>query len=1229
MNTKTKITDLPDYPAIKKLASALHRLDAHHHGAAIMIGAGFSRSAALHVGGEKRVPLWTEFTRGLARDLYVNEATLSFADPLRVAEEYRAYFGQGALNDKIRFEIDDEAWRVGPLYRSILTLPWSEVLTTNWDTLLERAAQEIHSPYYTTVTKTSDLAWAQSPRIVKLHGTIGVTDNFIAAQEDYRTYPERFAPFVNFARQVFIENELCLLGFSGDDPNFLQWAGWVRDHLANHARKVYLVGALNLSAARRKQLESTNVAPVDLFPAVAHISDPDLRHQEAITLFLQEMRNEEELRIKPHDWQPTSLLNNSAYPADHSRIYHDAEYGASLLASQLETLRQDRKSYPGWVVCPPSLRWRLANQVNSPFPNPKNLAALVSDDRARLLYEIAWRCATTFEQISPWLSDALFEVAQLDQPCALSERQQSEIALALLNNARWLQPADDDQQRIVDEHVEALIVIIEKHAFYLPDSAAEVAYHRALAARDRLDYDGLAGLVDSISGEDVIWKLRKAALLMELGRADEATELLALAYGNLRENHRRDRQSIPIMSRLLWAHWLLEAVQRGSLSEGSEELPSFVESTYRRWKCDPWSWLDALRAGIDNRQKEYLKRRNPIEPQFGQGRYRDRSNESPNVNDVSDFLLLDGLSRICGIPLRMDSRGIGIGLLADKATSLVLNGGTSDELLDLTLAIRAASSDTSPAVKDVFGRINVACLGPRVVDALVPRILSAVKYWQLERSKATKGGASLSKLRVLMEVLARLAVRVPPAQAKDLFVLATSMGQQPEMRHMWLLDALDSLLTNSLESIPKSNQSDVLLVALKFPLPQEIAGGDTLNWPNPVVKHPGARGASSIVDERIAQLIDAVRTGVGASKCAPLLRLLPLACEADFLTSVEQEKLANAVWGEAPVYAALPETGLLPHTLLILPTRDASRAEALVRSSLYDYSLEILENTQTELRRFPSPEINRAVSIHEGMASAAGDETTHLLPTVDQALSLFERLTTWRPAPEQGGLSDLAAAARRQLAESIGRALSYAITPALAAEAKTASRLRQLEAFYSEVDGARTTLPAFVYFASADARSAKTVEKMIASSLRGRDPIRVIYATFALRKWMDLPDSTSSTEFSKLISIAIGIIESGRTIALHQLLWLARELLSGNRLSDDQCVTLSEIVPEVFRAADYNNIEPNSEEAVTASTIRAECVKLAQALTQRFTDNEDLKELVVGSKADPLPEVRFASNSGH
>ena len=1191
-----------------------------------MIGSGFSRSAAHHVDGQKKMCLWDGFTKSLARELNVNEQDLSFADPLRVAEEYRAYFGQAALNDCIRFEIENEAWRTGPLYRSLLELPWSEVLTTNWDTLLEQAATNIHSPYYTPVTKASDLAWAQSPRIVKLHGTIGVTETFIAAQEDYRTYPERFAPFVNLARQVFIENELCLLGFSGDDPNFLQWAGWVRDHLASHARKIYLVGALNLSAARRKQLESINVAPVDLWQAVAHISESDLRHETAIKWFLQAMRDEEKSRPKPHEWQPTSLASNSVTIEDHARTLNDSKYGASLLAGQLETLRRDRESYPGWVICPPSLRWRLSAQVSRPFPNSMNLAALTSDDRARLLYEIAWRHGITFEYISPWLSEALFDVAKLDPPCALSKRQQLEIAVVLLNNTRWLHADNEDGQRVIKEYTRALIDMLDKDAaLYLPDCAAEVAYHRALVARDLLDYNGLAGAVGSIVGEDPIWKLRKAALLMELGRSEEATQLLAQAYGELRENHRRDRQSIPILSRLLWAHWLLSTSQRAS-GQKIEELPTFAENNYRKWKCDPWSWVDDLRYKIDARREKYLERQRRIEPRFGQGHYRDRSNDISFENDILDFFLFDGLSRTIGIPLRSGHGAIGVNLLAGDAEKLVLSGGTGVDLWDRTLAIRSASSDSSAAINGLFTRIGVACASLSIVDVLVPRFLSAIKYWRRERTQGAEDRQmdALSRLRVFLEVLARLAVRVSPAQAKEMFLLAASFGRQPEMQHLWLSQVLDDLLTHSLKSIPKSEQGELLPSALEFPLQPEIMQP---LWPNPVIDHPYDRGEYPTIDARIAQLIAAVATSNGESRRAPLLRLLPLAAKDDFFTQAERERLATAVWGVSPEYQVMPETGLLPHALLLLPVMDIGAAEALVRAHLYNHSADILEDTQKEMRSYPSPEIQLAISTYDGIANAAANETTHLFPAAEQARVLFDRLTLWRPPAEKTGPFEFERGSRKQLAESIGRALSYAILPALADDAKTASSLGQLEAFYSGVDGARTALPAFVYFSRVNEESAKVVAKVIQAALRSRDLTQVSYSAIALRKWMELPESELSAEFRDLTSMVISIIESGRTIGLQHLIWLAGQLLNAQRLSEDQQKVLVEVLPTIFETADYVNIDPNSPEAVSASTIRAECVKLAQTLQQQFPNEAGLIELVTRAQADPLPEVRFVVNS--
>lgn len=1222
-----KIKNLSDYSAIKRLAAALHKFGANQHGAAIMIGAGFSRSAAHHVSGNKKMPLWDSFSKKLVEELNPHNKDLSFSDPLRVAEEYRAYFGQSALNDQIRFQIDNDAWRAGKLYDTLLELPWSEVMTTNWDTLLERAAKDIHGPYYTPVSRPSDLAWAPSPRIVKLHGTIGVTDTFIAAQEDYRNYPKKFASFVNFARQVFIENELCLLGFSGEDPNFLQWAGWVRDHLSDHARKIYLVGALNLSTPQRVYLESINIAPVDLWDAVKDIQDRDLRHQTAITYFLQALSEEGKANVRRHKWHLSNFQHQQVTNDDFSRKFKDHEYAAHLLKGKLENLKKDRESYPGWLVCPPSLRWQVQSQINDLFPNPNNITALAPDVRAELLYEIAWRHSITFDYIQPWLAEALFQIASQNDKCILSKHQQMEIALVLLKNSRWLDAGEESGKKVIEEYVKNVTGLLETNAEYLPDYAAEMTYHQALIARDSLDYGGMEASVEKIQGEDPVWRLRQAAVLMELGRFDEGAKLIATAYGELRESHRRDLYSISILSRLAWAHFLLNAAHRVNYNEPSEELPLFAESNYRKWHCDAWTWIENIRAKADKKLEAYTKDKKPIEPLFHQGHYRDNTSSRSYSNETSEYLLLEGLTREAGIPLRFGSALSNVNLLIGPAEKLALSAGVSANLRDYTLAIRAASSESSSSIKDVFTRIGVACASKEVVDILVDRLLAAIVYWLKQRSQgaADQKSYSLSALRVLMEVLARLVVRVYPAKAKEVFRLALSIGHQSDARHFFLFDAINHLLTHSLTSIPKSEQGDLLADTLAFPLQSEIGDGSHHSWPNPCIDYLNARNTYTNLESRINQLIVSVSHTEPASRAAALQRLLPMAKKNGFLTQAEFASLAAALWGSAPDYQNLPETGLFPHALLLLPAPDASRVESLVRQYLYGRSEDVLMGTQKELRSFPSPEIEQAVTVYAGMANAAANKKTHLLPTPEQAMALFDQLVAWRPKKDKNDFFDSVTSNQKQLVDSIGKALSYAIAPTLPDEARTLDRFERLKLFDEGIEGASSVIPALIYFAKINDEVALAVERIIQKSLQDRDASKVAYAAVSLQKWGEFAKAERPPQLLRLISRLIATIESGRTIGLHQLIWLAGELLKKQWLTETQEATLVEVIPIAFNTANYTNIDPTGRDAINASSIRSACVELANSLLQLHPAADGLQEILNESKEDALPEVRFAS----
>ena len=77
--------------------------------------------------------------------------------------------------------------------------------------------------------------------IFKLHGTIRLNDgseygfdgdshcNYIITANDYIEYPIKHEPFVDYMKISLLKGSFCIMGFSGDDPNFLSWMSWVKE----------------------------------------------------------------------------------------------------------------------------------------------------------------------------------------------------------------------------------------------------------------------------------------------------------------------------------------------------------------------------------------------------------------------------------------------------------------------------------------------------------------------------------------------------------------------------------------------------------------------------------------------------------------------------------------------------------------------------------------------------------------------------------------------------------------------------------------------------------------------------------------------------------------------------------------------------------------------------------------------------------------------------------------
>lgn len=215
--------DFQDAIHLERIATALHTKGDVGR-AAVMIGAGMSANAIPRNGlRDARFPTWRKLGEALVAGLYpaaLSEAARrvvaarasSTSGALRLAEEYEAAHGRAALEQLLIAAIPDANFDPGPLHHLLLKLPWSDVFTTNYDTLLERAAQDIPYRRYDVVKAAFELAAARRPRLVKLHGSFPSSGPFVVTEEDFRTYPVRSAAFVNRAagirREQFLSDRI-------------------------------------------------------------------------------------------------------------------------------------------------------------------------------------------------------------------------------------------------------------------------------------------------------------------------------------------------------------------------------------------------------------------------------------------------------------------------------------------------------------------------------------------------------------------------------------------------------------------------------------------------------------------------------------------------------------------------------------------------------------------------------------------------------------------------------------------------------------------------------------------------------------------------------------------------------------------------------------------------------------------------------------------------------------
>ena len=718
-----------------------------------------------------------------------------------------------------------------------------------------------------------------------------------------------------------METVLLLIGFSGDDPNFLNWSGWVRDNLGASAPKIYLAGYLELSQHRRRMLENRNIVPIDLARHPnANRWPENTRYEYATQWLLHTLENGEPYKIT--EWPSPSSprihpVPDYLQPVDEITATRPKEEPqppnprgsqnvdlAQAIKEVTAIWEHNRKMYPGWLALPGYNRPAVSLNTNEwTEATIKSLDCLAPTERLRAIREILWRKSILLEPNDENLANAtettlaLFdchnrtvddeEAPDIDWKDIREAWRNS--AAELATNARLSFEREPFRRHIED---------LRRFADEDPDIQQRICHEQCLWALYDLDFAELDRLLSEWQTEncDPVWLMRKSAVLSEAGRDDESEQLRQQAVNTIRAMPPDDR-SVASPSREGWA--ILPAADwqnQRTIANRLNELAAL--------KCDAVQERDTIANRIvRNGQGE-------APPAFDLGMRTVSSRFSSNYPQMVAAYQAIRLAEVAGLPAYVSiSHELpgGATIPTKRTVSAEFLRQAANELTDwnyelaIRLALRASSSGSDTTFASIFTRTRVATLTPEQAETLAKSCWNAIANAMHD----LKNQVHQPQKSIAIEALSRLVIRLPYDQAETVFEQALELSQNQQIARGNWIRPIRHLLYRSWEALPAENRNRRAIALLNTP----IAGldshlpSDEYGWTDPAgVLEPASDVLQRTPDneQQWQTAVDLVTRGLvsnAAVRHRASIRMASLV-QSGHLTDAETLKIARALWNE-------------------------------------------------------------------------------------------------------------------------------------------------------------------------------------------------------------------------------------------------------------------------------------------------------------------------------------------
>lgn len=255
-----------------------------HNRLVLFVGAGASMDSGM--------PSWSQAIEQIASKLPLSDNDKLY-DPLKIPQYYFNSRGKKEYIQLMReVFLYGTPLKITPLHKKLINCQAETIITTNYDHLIEQAAEESNEVRY-VISKDSDLPYKNSSReLIKMHGGFE-NDNFVLKEDDYLQYSLNFRLIETYIKSLIGSKVVLFVGYSLNDPDMKQIFTWVKDVLKDDFQRAYLV----LSKVEKNEIERAyfrNLG-INLIYTSELVDEWDLKtHTEQLVEFFDYILEDEE-----------------------------------------------------------------------------------------------------------------------------------------------------------------------------------------------------------------------------------------------------------------------------------------------------------------------------------------------------------------------------------------------------------------------------------------------------------------------------------------------------------------------------------------------------------------------------------------------------------------------------------------------------------------------------------------------------------------------------------------------------------------------------------------------------------------------------------------------------------------------------------------------------------------------------------------------------------------------